>query len=127
MKSAIVFGTLGVGLLMLVLSFVWVSMFSRPASFSKEKADRWGEVKQRLHNLAFVVNAPPGTVKMHGGPDLGQAKAEYDQLKLEDEQLANEFSGAYDSPRTFATFLKWAGLSMTVVGVFGWYAVNQQR
>jgi hypothetical protein len=112
---------------MLILSFAWVSMFSGQAAFTKEKADRWGDIKQRLHNLAFVVNAPPGAIKMHGGPDLGQAKAEYEKLKIEDAQLAAEFSGAYDTPRTMSTVLKWSGLSLAVVGLIGWYAVSQTR
>jgi hypothetical protein len=111
----------------LVLSFVWVSMFSGQSAFTKEKADRWSEVKNRLHNLAFVVNAPPGTIKMHSGPDLGQAKAEYDKLKIENDQLAAEFSGVYDTPRTLATFVKWSGLSLAIVGLIGWYAVSQSR
>jgi hypothetical protein len=127
MKSTIAFGMTGLGLLMLVLSFLWVSMFSGQSAFTKEKAEHWGDVKQRLHNLSFVVNAPPGSIKMHSGPDLGQAKADYDKLKIEDAQLAAEFSGAYDTPRTLATVLKWSGLSFAIVGLIGWYAVSQSK
>jgi hypothetical protein len=127
MKSTIAIGITGLGLLLLILSFVWVSLFSGKSAFTDEKATRWGEVKERMHNLAFVVNAPPGTVKMHSGPDLGQAKAEYEKLKIENDQLAAEFSGVYDTPRTMSTVLKWAGLSLALVGVAGWYAVNQSR
>jgi hypothetical protein len=127
MKSTIALGITGLGLLLLVLSLAWVSLFSGKSGFTDEKAHRWGEVKQRLHNLAFVVNAPPGTIKMHGGSDLGQAKAEYDQFKVENDQLAAEFSGVYDTPRTLATVLKWTGLSLALVGVIGWYAVSQSR
>jgi hypothetical protein len=127
MKSTIASGIAALGFLMLILSFLWVSLFSGPTAFTKEKAERWGEVKQRLHNLSFIVNAPPGSIKMHGGPDLGQAKADYEKLKVEDAQLAAEFSGAYDTPRTMATVLKWSGLSLALVGVIGWYAVSQSR
>jgi hypothetical protein len=127
MKSTIALGITGLGLFLLVLSFVWVSMFSGQSAFTKEKSDRWSEVKNRLHNLAFIVNAPPGTIKMHSGPDIGQAKAEYDQLKIENAQLAAEFSGVYDTPRTLATVLKWSGLSLAIVGLIGWYAVSQSR
>jgi hypothetical protein len=127
MKSTIAFAITGLGLLLLIFSFLWVALFSGQSAFTKEKAERWGDVKQRLHNLAFVVNAPPGSVKMHGGPDPAQAKAEYEELKVEDTQLAAEFSGAYDTPRTMATILKWSGLSLAVVGIIGWYAVTQSR
>jgi len=127
MKSTIALGITGLGLFLLVLSFVWVNMFSGRSAFTDEKAHRWNEVKARLHNLAFYVNAPPGTIKMHSGPDLGQAKAEFDKLKIENDQLAAEFSGVYDKPRTLATVLKWSGLSLAVVGLIGWYAVGQSR
>ena len=59
--------------------------------------------------------------------DIGQAKAEYEQLKVENAQLAAEFSGVYDTPRTLATVLKWSGLSLALVGIIGWYAVSQAR
>jgi hypothetical protein len=121
----IAFGMMGLGLLMLLASVAWVSLFSSSSSFTTEKAARWGEVKNKLHNLSFVVNAPPGTIKMHKGQELGQAKAEYEALKKEDEQLAAEFSGVYDSPRTTSKVLRWSGLSLAVIGIIGWYVVNQ--
>jgi hypothetical protein len=127
MRQMIVFGIIGLGLLMLALSAVWVSMFSGEAGWTKEKADHWGDVKNRIHNLAFLVNAPPGTIKLHSGEDLGQLKAEYDQLQKENEQLKAEFSGDYDTPRTASKALKWAGISLTLVGIIGWYAVSQSR
>jgi hypothetical protein len=127
MKSMVAFGLIGLGLLMLVLSFAWVAMFPGTSSWTKEKADRWGQVKDRMHNLAFTVNAPPGTIKMHSGPDLGQAKAEYDELTKENEQLTNDFNHVYNTPRTTATFLKWGGICLAGVGLIGWYAVNNMN
>ncbi len=124
MKLPIVFGMIGVGLLLLVLSGLWVTLFPGNASWNKEKAERWGEVKNRLHNLAFVVNAPPGRTNMHSGPELGKAKEEYQQLQKENEQLKAEFGSAYDSPRTAATYMKWGGISLAVVGLISWYAVK---
>jgi hypothetical protein len=123
----VMFGILGLGVVLLLLSGVWVSIFSGESGWTPEKANRWGQVKERMHNLAFIVNAPPGTIKMHRGPDIGQAKAEYDKLKVENDQLSAEFSGVYDTPRTMSTFLKWSGVSLALVGVIGWYAVNQSR
>jgi hypothetical protein len=123
----VAFGIMGLGFLMLLASVVWVSMFSTASAFSKEKAERWGEVKDKLHNLAFIVNAPPRTIKMHKGQDIGQLKVEYEALKKEDEQLKAEFSGVYDSPRTTSKVLRWGGISLAVIGLVGWYAVNQSN
>jgi hypothetical protein len=124
MKTAIMFGVIGVGFLLLILSGFWTALFPGRSQWTDEKAARWAVVKDRLHNLSFVVNAPPGKVSMHSGPDLGKAKAEYDAIKQEATQLQADFEMAYDSPRTTATVLKWSGISLAVVGLMGWYAVK---
>lgn len=127
MKSAIVFGMIGLGFLMLALSFAWVKVFSGGSGWTKEKAQHWSEVKDRLSNLSFVVNAPPGARKMHSGPDPAEAKAEYDKLFKEHEELAAEFTGGYNAPRTMATVLRWGGISLAVVGLVGWYAIQNSN
>ncbi len=58
MKLAIVFGLIGVGALLLLLSGVWTTIFSGKSAWTPEKAARASDVKSRLYNLAFVVNAP---------------------------------------------------------------------
>ena len=123
MKSAIVLGMTGLGLLMLVLSGVWVSMFSGTGGWTNEKAKHWSDVKDRMNNLSPIVNAPSGKQPPRG-VDPAKAKAEFDELKKENEQLAAEFTGNYNSPRTTATVLKWGGISLVAVGLIGWYVVK---
>lgn len=127
MKSAIVFAMIGLGLLMVALSGVWTSLFPGSSAWTDEKAKHWSEVKDRLNALSPIVNAVPGRQKMHGGPDPIQAKAEFEKLKAENEQLAADFTGTYNAPRTTSAVLKWGGISLAVVGLIGWYAVNQTR
>lgn len=124
MKSAIVFGMIGVGLLMVALSGVWTSLFGSSSAWTDEKAKHWTSVKERMSALSLVANAPPGQRKMHGGSDPIQAKEEFEKLKAENEQLAAEFTGTYNAPRTASKFLKWGGISLAVVGLIGWYAVK---
>jgi len=126
MKSMVVFGVIGLGLLMLILSGIWPTLFPGTSIWTEEKAARWAVVKDKLHNLAFIVDDSK-PVKMHGGPDIAKAKAEFEQLDAEGKQLKADFSRAHDRPQTVSKVLKWAGLSLAVVGVIGWYAVNQQR
>jgi hypothetical protein len=123
MKVAIVFGMVAIGFLLFALSFAWASMFPGTSRWTAEKAQRSSEIKGKMHNLAFIVNAP--NPKLHAGQDLGQLKAEYEQLRKENEQLNAEFESAYNSPRTTATALKWTGLSLAILGIIGWYAVKQ--
>lgn len=125
MKLAAMFGMIGVGLLMLVLSSMWVTLFPGTSSWTEEKAARWATVKDRLHNLSFVVNAPPGSVRMHAGRDYGDIKTEYDQIKAEAEILRGEFESAYNSPRTTSTILKWAGISLAGVGIVGYLVAKE--
>jgi hypothetical protein len=123
MKSAIVFGLIGLGFLLLVSSTVWTKLFPGTAVWTPEKAARSSEIKTRLHELSFIVHAP--AARMHSGGDRGQLKAEYDQLMKENELLNADFKSAYDSPRTAAKNLKWAGIALLAIGVIGWYAVKQ--
>ena len=123
MKSVVVYSLIGVGLLLVVLSSVWNTLFPGTSRWTPEKATRSAEVKDRLHNLAFVVNAPKPNLQR--GQDLGQLKAEFEQLKKENDALNADFSAASETPKTVATIFKWSGISLAAVGLIGWYAANQ--
>ena len=126
MKSAIVFGIIGLGALLLLLSGLWTTINTGASVWTPEKAARSSDIKSRLYNLAFVVNAP-GAPSMTKGQDLGAMKAEYEKLRVENDQLNADFTSASEGPKTIAAILKWSGISVALVGIVGWYAVNQQR
>jgi hypothetical protein len=113
-------------LLLIMLSGLWPTLFPGTSRWTPEKAARWAVVKDRLHNLSFVVHAPSGRVNMQRGPDPASAKAEYDTVKKEADELRAEFESAYESPRTASKWLKWSGISLAVVGLIGWYAVKNR-
>jgi hypothetical protein len=125
MKSNIVFGLIGVGFLLFALSALWSTLFPASARWTPEKAKRSAEVKVKLHNMSFIVNAP--TTSMHSGPDLGKLRAEYEELRKENDQLNADFTSAAETPQTISKFLKWTGLSLAIVGLIGYYAVSQSR
>jgi hypothetical protein len=124
MKTAAL-GLTGLGLLFLLLSGVWTTIFSGRSTWTQEKSARQAEVTGKIHNLAFVVNVP--NPKMHGGQDAGQLKAELEQLKKERDTLAAEFTSAAETPQTVSKVLKWSGLSLAIIGLIAWYAVSQSR
>jgi hypothetical protein len=124
MKVAVATGLILFGLALFAMSFAWASIFSGASKWTPEKEKRTTEIKARLYDLSFIVNAP--RPKLHSGQDIGQLKAEYEQLKKESEQLNEEFLSARDTPQTTSKYLKWTGISLAAVGIVGWYAVKQQ-
>jgi hypothetical protein len=125
MKAPILVGMMVLGFAMFALSFAWATMFPGTSNWTPEKENRATEIKGKLYSLASVVNAP--NPRLHAGQDLGQLKAEYDQLKTQAEQLDAELKAAYTSPRTTSSILKWTGLSLAVIGLIGFYAVQQHN
>lgn len=124
MKSGIVFGALGLGLLLLVMGSLWTSLFPGSSSWTPAKAERWSEVKERLHNLSFIINRPASQSAGGGTPDKAAAQEEYDRLRAEGDILVAEFKGAHETPNTTAKFLRWTGISLAAVGLVGWFAVK---
>ncbi len=123
--KAVVSGLIAFGVFLFLLSALWTTIFPPTTRWTDEKATRSLEVKGKLHNLAFIVNAPKPSLQR--GQDLGQLKAEYEQLRRENDELNADFASAAETPKTVSAFLKWSGLSIALVGVIGWYAVNQSR
>ena len=123
MKSTVIFGAIVVGFLCLITSTLWTSLFPATSSWSDEKAHRSAEVKARVAYLGGIVNSP--TRRMHGGPDPASAKAEFDALQKENEQLNSEFETAAYRPNTISKILKWSGISLAAIGIIGYYAVKQ--
>jgi hypothetical protein len=125
MKQATI-GLIGLGFALLLLSGLWTVIFPASSRWTPDKEARAQKVKARLHSLSFVVGNPQHA-SMHSGQDTGQAKAEFDALNTEHDQLNADFASATETPRTISNFLKWSGLSLAAVGLVGWYAVNQSR
>jgi hypothetical protein len=125
MKQIIAFRLVGIGFLLLILSYFWVSWFPGNSTWTREKEEGWSKVKVRMHNIGFTLSDPKTSTSMHSGPDRGTAKAELDQLKKEYDQYATEFQSAYDRPRTASKYMKWSGIGLVALGLIGWYAVKQ--
>lgn len=126
MKLAIAYGVLAVGLTLFILSQFWVQMFPGTSTWTPERAEEWAQVKDRLHNLSFVVHDTSGEPPRRH-PNKEAAKAEYDKVKARANELRTMFETAYDAPRTTATVLKWTGISLFALGLVGWFAFKEQQ
>lgn len=114
-----------VGLLLLVLSTFWVSIY--PSSWTPEKAKHLATATDRLHNLSFTVSAPPGSEPPRRHASREEAKKEYDRVKETAIKLQAEFESAYQAPRTMASIMKWSGIALLAVGAVGAYAAANKR
>lgn len=123
----IAFGILALGVLLLLLSGFWTTLFPGTSSWTLEKAQEWTKIKDRIHTLSFIVGNSPSPVSMHSGPETGAAKAEYDQLKAKHAEFSAEFTTIHDRPLLIAKILKWSGISLALIGVIGIYAAGQTR
>lgn len=123
MKSAIVLGAIALGFVLLIASFLWATLFPPTRSWTLEKAARLSEVKAEINNLGAQIYKASN--RTYGGPDPGTLKAEYDGLLAEFETLKADFESATEAPRTVTTLLKWSGISLAILGIIGWYAVQQ--
>jgi hypothetical protein len=127
MKSAVVFGMIGVGVLLLFMSGVWSSLKPGTSSWTNEKDQQLSQASDKMHLLTAKIASAESHPSMHGGPDLPKAKAELAVLVEENKTLMNEFKGIQARPHTMSKFMKWSGISLTLVGLAGWYAVSQSR
>jgi len=126
MKFA-VFGMIGIGFLLLLLSGVWSSLQPGTSAWTNEKDRRLSEVSDKMHLLTAKIATAESRPSMHGGPDLPKAKAELATIVEENTMLMNEFKGVQAKPHTIAKMMKWSGISLTIVGICGWYVLNQSR
>ena len=76
MKSIVVFGMIGLGVLLLLLSGVWSSMQVGTSAWTNEKDRRLSEASDKMHLLTAKIASAESHPSMHGGPDLPKAKAE---------------------------------------------------
>ena len=121
MKSAIVFGVLGIGVFLLLLSTLWASLFPATSTWTDEKAIRSADVKAKMAYLGAIVNSP----NPRSAADQQKAKAEFDALVAENKQLNDEFTSAAETPQTVSKIMKWSGISLAIIGIIGWYAVSK--
>lgn len=115
------------GVILLALSAIWTTLVPGNSDWTPEKADRWTEIKSRMHNLAPRIHDPAGNVSMHSGEELAQLKQEFDTLQVEHDELQAQFHSAATRSSRIAQVFKWAGVSLAIMGIIGWYASSQMR
>lgn len=122
MKASGWLGLLAAGMLLLITGGLWSSLFRGTAGWNLEKAARQSELKDRLHNLGYQVDAVAQRPGVYGSTEGGPVIEEYKRLKAEFDRLNSDLQTAQDRPKTIAGVLKWSGISLALISIVGWYA-----
>jgi hypothetical protein len=122
MKSALSTTAVVLGVLLLLASFAWGLLFPASAGWTEEKSLRLGELKGRAHVLVGEISAAKEKPSMHGGANVAELEAEFEQVKTELTLLADELEGRIQAPKSAASVLRYAGIAFVVAGGLVVYA-----
>lgn len=117
MKSLLPTVLVGLGIVLLGLSFLWPLLFPASRSWTKEKSKQMTKLQNEAHKLLFMVDRAK-TRPTPGGPSPREAKANFDKAKAELDTLRAEFESVRDSPKTAGTYLRWIGTTFVLLGGF---------
>jgi len=109
---------LGLGVLLLLASFLWSSLFPATASWTEAKNGRMVELQNEAHKLLYLAERARSRPQIDG-PSPEEARAKFEEAKAELDTLKAEFEGIRDSPQTIATYLQWAGSVAILLGGVG--------
>jgi hypothetical protein len=117
-------GILGLGFVLVALGALWSTLFPATARWTDEKATRSTAVKARM---AYLGGAAKATNSTHSAAEIQKAKAEFDALSAENDQLNADFNSADRTPKTISKVMWWSGISVMLAGIIAWYAASQSR
>lgn len=123
MKSNVMLGLIGLGVLLLLLSGLWSTLFPATANWTPEMERRWQTVKARIHSLSFHLGET-SPANLPRGMTPTSVKNEYDALQKENAQLEAAYSSAADRPKVVAGVLRWTGIGIAALGIVGWMGVR---
>jgi hypothetical protein len=110
-QSPFAAGLLGVGILLLAVSFFWPSQSASRAAWSPEQAQAYQAASIKLHSLSQESVAAAGSNKDKTIREkLGQAEAEYKAIR-------SQLDSAIDRPKSITLALRIAGSLAAIVGL----------
>lgn len=115
MKGAISLGAVGLGVLCVALSLVWGFIFPATNQWTPEKAAALSELSDDVHKLMFQASAAEKNPRAYKG-NPAEVQAEYREKKAKLAEMQQELDSIKDSPQSSATFLRWTGIGLVVVG-----------
>ena len=103
-------GILVVGLVSVVLSLCWGTLFPPTNSWTEEKSQRLSDLGGETNLLQFQIVAAQQQPTGDPRQDPEYLQAQYEKKLAEYDELKAEFDSARDSPQTITKVLLWTGL-----------------
>jgi hypothetical protein len=116
MKSTLPAVAVVLGIVLLLGSALWALIFPPSRSWTEEKATRLTELGNRATALQLQLDQAKARPSMHSGLNPAELKAEQEQVEADYKALYQEFASASNSPKTAASFLRWAGIAFIAAG-----------
>ncbi|TWU22568.1 hypothetical protein [Bythopirellula polymerisocia] len=116
MKAAISLGTFGLGVICVALSLIWGLIFPATNQWGPEKAAALSSLSDEVHKLMFQAVAAEENPRSYKGGDPAEVQAEYREKKAKLAEMQQELESIKDSPQTSASYLRWTGIALVVVG-----------
>jgi hypothetical protein len=104
------------GVILLVIGFLWGNLFPPAAAWSPEKNTQLTNLGTELKGLGFKLAEAQANPNMHSGQNAGELKAKHDEVKKEYDALYTEFESARDAPASTGGALKWVGIILAAIG-----------
>jgi hypothetical protein len=116
MKAVLPTSAIVVGLVLLIGSVVWATLFPPSRNWTAEKATRMTELGNQATAIQLKIDQATARPSMHAGENPAELKAQYDEVAAEYKSLYEEFKSADAAPKTAAVFLRWSGIAFVVAG-----------
>jgi hypothetical protein len=125
MKSFLPTAAVGLGIFLLLVSFVWGFLFPASRGWTEEKSIHMRELSGKAHVLGGQLQAAKTTPNMYGGRSAADLEQEFQQVTAELKELGNEAEGKINAPKTAAQILRWSGAAFIVAGALVVFAKRE--
>ena len=116
MKPVLPVGLVLIGVVLLLLSAVWPSLFPATNNWTNEKSERLAELGSQTNLLKFQLVEAQNNPQMHAGRNPAELKEQYEQARADYDQLHAEFESARDAPEGLAQSLRGTGIALALIG-----------
>lgn len=116
MKAPFGLGAVVLGFSLVALSLVWGLVFPAEDNWTPERAKEMSALSDEVHTLMFKAAQAKERPNMVQGGNPAAIIADYKDKSDRLDALKLELENIKDSPQTSAKYMRWAGITLVLVG-----------